>query len=194
MNEQKIITRSEFLRGGLKTFLRQAAEVVDNQVEAKVKKMVTPALRPPGAIDELAFLANCTRCEDCIEACPHNAIVKAPPKFGAAVGTPIIEPAETPCYLCEDMPCIAACPEKVLLPTENIKMGAAFIALTKCFAYNGMVNRCDYCFDRCPLKNTAISMEDHRPIVNEAACVGCGICEYFCPAPGKAIRVVPNAL
>lgn len=154
--------------------------------------MVVPLLRPPGAIDELSFLTKCTRCDKCIEACPHKAIKKAEAKFGAALGTPMIEPTEAPCYLCEDMPCIAACPDGALLPTESPKMGAAFIAQNKCFAHNGMVDGCEYCFTSCPQKGTAIRMENRKPRIDEKACVGCGICAYYCPAPGKAISVVPK--
>lgn len=31
-------------------------------------------IRPPNALDEVAFLQKCNQCSDCIQACPHNAI------------------------------------------------------------------------------------------------------------------------
>jgi ferredoxin-type protein NapG len=186
------MTRSQFLRDGLKSLLGFAAEVVDSQIESRARKMFVPLHRPPGALDELSFLSKCTRCDRCLEACPHDAIIKAEAKYGAAVDTPVIRPSDTPCHLCDDLPCISACPEGALLPTENIRMGTAFIARNKCLSYNGQAEMCDYCFDRCPLKQVAIVMENRKPRVVEHACTGCGICAYFCPAPGKAIHVVPN--
>ncbi|NLH83102.1 MAG: 4Fe-4S binding protein, partial [Phyllobacteriaceae bacterium] len=33
-----------------------------------------PRLRPPGAIDEEAFLAACIKCGQCVQVCPIEAI------------------------------------------------------------------------------------------------------------------------
>lgn len=49
-------------------------------------------LRPPGAIDEAAFLLACTRCGDCAKACPTGVIKFLDASSGAAVGTPYIDP------------------------------------------------------------------------------------------------------
>lgn len=194
MKSAESISRSEFLRGGLKSLFKFTAEVLDDKVEAKTQKMFIPLLRPPGAIDELSFLTKCTRCDLCMDACPHDAIVKAGTKHGMAVETPMIKPADAPCYLCADTPCISACPEETLVPVEKIKIGTAYVVQNKCFACNGQVDMCDYCFERCPLKGQAIVMENRQPRVIAEACTGCGICEFFCPAPGNAIRVLPERI
>ncbi|MCP4397442.1 MAG: 4Fe-4S dicluster domain-containing protein [bacterium] len=167
-------------------------ETIGQHVEAKIEQGLVPLLRPPGAINELSFLLKCTRCDLCLEACPHDAIVKAESQYGSAQGTPIIKPSGTPCYLCEGYPCIKACPDEALLPVEKVRMGTAHVIQNTCLAYNGQV--CDYCFDRCPLKREAIVMESRKPRVIEANCTGCGICEYFCPAPAKGIKVLPNPI
>ncbi len=184
----KMMSRAEFLRNGLKSICGYVIETVEQVVDAKTRHVVTPLLRPPGAIPELSFLLQCTGCDRCVEACHQGAIVKAEPHYGPAAGTPIIRPSETPCYLCNDFPCITACPEQALLPVENVKMGTAHLIREACLACNGQI--CDYCFDRCPFKGEAIVMEERKPRVIEANCVGCGICEYFCPAPGKGIKIV----
>lgn len=192
MNQEVNISRSEFLRTAWKSILRGTAEFVDTRVEKQAGKMFVPLLRPPGAIDELRFLATCTRCDLCAEACPHHAISKAGARYGSALDTPILRPAETPCYLCENMPCVQACPEGALLPVETVNIGTAHIALNKCLAHNGQMPGCEYCYDSCPHKDKAILMEAGKPRVATEHCVGCGICEYYCPAPGNAIHVLPN--
>src|SRR6266704_2874486 len=69
--------------------------------------------RPPGAAEEIAFLASCTRCGDCIDVCPVHAIIKAPPEAGLAAATPLIDPGLQACVVCADIPCgvcARACP------------------------------------------------------------------------------------
>lgn len=192
MNHHEPMTRSDFLRGGFKSLLGFVSDFAGRQAESRTRKMVVPLLRPPGAVQELSFLTKCTRCDLCMKACPHEAIIKAPAKYGAAVDTPMIAPADAPCYLCADTPCIAVCPEGALLPAVPVKMGTAYLILSKCFAYNRQVDLCDYCFDRCPLKGEAIIMEERKPRIIADKCVGCGLCEYFCPASGCAIKVLPE--
>ena len=190
MNVKQEISRSHFLRNAFKTFFEYTARAVSDSVSKAVDKTVLPLHRPPGAVDELTFLMKCTKCDKCIGACPHNSLKRADVKYGAAFGTPVIEPSETPCYLCEDFPCIDSCPEEALLPGTVINMGTAHLIPNKCFAYQGQV--CDYCYMNCPLKNDAIVMENGRPRINEVSCNGCGICEYLCPAPGKGILTLPE--
>ena len=58
------------------------AGFVANRVEEAVTNLGPRLLRPPGALDELAFLTKCTRCDKCVRACPENAILKAGPSAG----------------------------------------------------------------------------------------------------------------
>src|SRR5256885_3395681 len=77
-------------------------------------KVRTDWLRPPGAVVEELFLDRCTRCGDCLPACPYGSIKK-----DVATGYPVIFANESPCYLCEDFPCIAACETEALLPVRS---------------------------------------------------------------------------
>ena len=42
------------------------------QQQAKAKEGI--ALRPPGALPEKDFLAACTRCGQCVQACPYRYV------------------------------------------------------------------------------------------------------------------------
>jgi MauM/NapG family ferredoxin protein len=146
--------------------------------------------RPPGAVAEEDFLARCTSCGDCITACPHNAIQKAPARFRIAAGTPYIDAAQSPCLLCEDTPCIPACPEDALVE-DGDTMGTAHISRFDCL--NTLGTQCSICIERCPVdgairKGSLLG----EPLVSASLCVGCGICQYACPAPNTAIGILPN--
>ncbi len=192
MSTKQDISRSHFLRNGLRTFVDYTADAISTTLSNTVEKTVIPLHRPPGAVDELSFLMQCTKCDKCIAACSHDSLKRADVKYGAAVGTPMIEPSETPCYLCDDYPCISACPEKALLSNTIINMGTAHLIQNKCFAYQGQI--CDYFYTECPLKNEAIVVENGKPRVISDVCNGCGICEYLCPAPGTGIMVLPERI
>src|SRR5256885_11042445 len=98
-------------------------------------KVRTDWLRPPGAVAEELFLDRCTRCGDCLPACPYGSIKK-----DVATGYPIIFANESPCYLCEDFPCIAACETEALLPVGDraeVRMGVAVVSRAACTADQG---------------------------------------------------------
>lgn len=147
-----------------------------------------PVFRPPGAISEPDFLRDCTHCGDCITACPHHAIQKAPTRLGAIAGTPILDADRQACWMCEDFPCIAACGTKALTHTIPITMGTAKITPQLCLAHQGTT--CTVCSERCPVPG-AIALAERKPFVVEDTCTGCGVCRYVCPAPENAVLLMP---
>jgi ferredoxin-type protein NapG len=152
------------------------------------RRGMIPVHRPPGAVDERAFLRDCTRCDACIEACPHDAIVHAPPRLRQASGTPMIDPARQPCWMCQDFPCIAACEPGVLRPDQPLRMGRAMIVEQTCLAHQGTF--CTVCSERCPVPG-AIVLSGGKPRVVEERCTGCGVCFHVCPAPQNAVIAMP---
>lgn len=151
---------------------------------------VFPLLRPPGAIVEAQFLRDCTRCDACIEACPHDALRRAPARYRQAQGTPFIEPGTAPCRLCEDWPCIRACPEGVLVLEGAGVMGTARVQQHDCL--NSLGTSCNVCVEQCPVPG-AIMLRGSSVVVNAAMCTGCGICSHVCPAPNNAVIILPAA-
>ncbi len=169
--------------------IRGRSGIFDAPIDASPKIELAKWLRPPGALPEPQFLKACTQCTDCQTACPYDSIRRLGPEFGENAGTPAIIPSESPCYLCEDMPCISACEPLALLPVaqSDVTMGTAVIDLQACYVSQGQ--RCDYCVARCPVQLQAIQFGDDKlPIIKEDGCTGCGVCDYICPANAITIR------
>lgn len=167
-----------------------AAAVVDRlERPAPPPARPIPVLRPPGAIAEPAFLAGCTRCLDCARACPHGAIAAGPLRLRAAAGTPMIDPAQQPCLMCHDLPCITACAPAVLQRTATPRLGIARIQPLDCLAHQGTT--CITCVERCPVPG-AIRLDGARPVIDPALCTGCGVCHHVCPSPRNAVLVLPD--
>ncbi|MGE0483765.1 MAG: ferredoxin-type protein NapG [Gammaproteobacteria bacterium] len=164
------------------------------------------ALRPPGALPEDEFLGACVRCGLCVRDCPYDTLRLATFGEPLATGTPYFVARDVPCEMCEDIPCVVACPttalDKNLTDIREADMGVAVVTGTDtCYSITG-VGRCTGCYDACPIKDEAITMELKQeggrvyfvPTVHRDRCTGCGKCEADCLYPEAAIKVLPRAL
>ena len=153
------------------------------QPETEVKHR-TDWLRPPGAVEEELFVERCTKCGDCIPACPYGSIKKDP-----ASGYPILFANESPCFLCDDLPCIAACETEALVPVgsrADVRMGLANVNRRDCTADQG----CQFCIAKCPVEALMVAdFSDPYPIVDQGKCVGCGICEQVCSTVNDKLAI-----
>ena len=198
------MSRRQFLKGGAVTPL--ALMLAAGGIGAVYLRPADARgfmLRPPGAISEKRFLSACVRCGMCAQACPCQSIKLAGGQAGVGIGTPVITPRETPCYLCQDLPCVKACPsgalDRKLEDIEKVRMGTAVIIdRESCLSIRGL--RCEVCYRQCPLIDKAITLElrhnartdEHsimEPVVHKEKCVGCGICENSCVLPKPVIVV-----
>lgn len=172
--------------------------------------VATPAtaIRPPGAKDEQDFLAACVRCGLCVRDCPYDTLKLGDLFDDVAIGTPYFEARQVPCEMCDDIPCVAACPTGALDPAlkniDNARMGlAVLIDHETCLNYQGL--RCDVCYRVCPVIDEAITLEMIRnprtgkhalfiPTVHSDKCTGCGKCEQACVLEEAAIKVLPHQI
>lgn len=166
------------------------------------------ALRPPGALPEPDFLGACVRCGLCVRDCPYDILSLAKPESPVATGTPVFTARTGPCEMCEDIPCVKACPTGALnhdlTDINDAVMGLAVLADHEtCLNYQGL--RCDVCYRVCPLLDKAITLEPQHnqrtgkhtmflPTVQSEHCTGCGKCEQACVLEVAAIRVFPLKL
>jgi len=168
-------------RDALRSAFEKFAEQVMQQTEERVVQK--RYLRPPGALPEMAFLAACTRCGECVKACPVDAIVKAPAAAALAAGTPYIDPLAQGCIACPDMPCAAACPTEALtVPAdhwEGYRIGVLEFVPERCVTFKHVV--CTACADACPQGEAALVIDSHNhPVLRIEGCVGCGSCLKAC--------------
>lgn len=174
------------------------------------RSRATPAtaIRPPGALAESEFLGACIRCGMCVRECPYDTLSLARHEHDLATGTPFFEARRIPCEMCDDIPCVRACPTGALDPAltdiNQARMGlAVLVDQENCLNFQGL--RCDVCYRVCPAIDEAITLERQHnqrtgahamflPVVHSDHCTGCGKCENSCVLEVAAIKVLPIAL
>lgn len=139
----------------------------------------TEALRPPFAVAEAAFTDLCTRCGDCATACPPGIIVMAG-------GFPEVNFQQSGCDFCGD--CARACRDGALVPVAGTGWRHAVAVADACLAAQGVV--CRVCGEQC--EAGAIRFRPAvggraAPVVDPAACTGCGACIAPCPAGAVSV-------
>lgn len=175
----------------------------------ETRALPADALRPPGALPEDEFLSACIRCGLCVRDCPYDTLRLAELGAGGpATGTPYFTARNVPCEMCDDIPCVGACPtgalDKSLDVIDDARMGVAVLVdQENCLNFLGL--RCDVCYRVCPVIDEAITLEvSHNarsghhaifaPTVHSDHCTGCGKCEQSCVLPEAAIKVLPARL
>jgi len=187
---------------GRRIFLGFAAGGAAGLAYRKIKGAppLAAAIRPPGSAHP-NFNALCSRCGNCMKACPYALIV---PDLGATgidgLFTPVLKfrsqnsRQENFCFQgCTA--CTQACPTgaiRLLKEAEKkqVRIGMARINKKACIAWE-KGEYCVVCQEFCPYQAIVEVKQKgvNCPIVDEAVCRGCGACESQCPAKPIAIVV-----
>ncbi len=194
--------RREFFQLGARKTAETAFELLDERARRRAENW----LRPPYARVELEFLLTCTRCDACIEACPHDVIFKLPARLGLeVVATPAMDLLARGCRMCEDWPCVTACEPGALKRVEAggeaegeaavgpgpepepLRLARVEIDVAACLPYSGP--ECGACADSCPVPGALTWLGGVKPRIEQALCTGCAMCREACIMEPKAVTV-----
>lgn len=152
---------------------------------------------PPGGLNVKHFQEKCISCHLCVSKCPSHVIKPAFMEYGLGG---MMQPrlyfehgfCNYDCNVCSEV-----CPSGALVPLtiekkHQTQMGQVHFVRENCIVYNDETD-CGACSEHCPTQ--AVHMVPYKdeltiPETDTSICVGCGGCEYVCPAkPHKAIYV-----
>lgn len=159
-------------------------------------------LSPPGSISAEHLLNKCTACHLCVSKCPYDVLKPSLLEYGlGGIMQPVMSFSHGYCdYDCTI--CSGVCPNEALISMSveekhRLQMGQVVFIQNNCVVVTDGTD-CGLCSGVCPTQ--AIQMVPYRnylsiPSVNTSICVGCGGCEYICPAvPIKAMQVEGNPI
>jgi polyferredoxin len=194
-------------RQALEAFATGAAGALLLGTDLRLREENPWRIRPPGVTDENDFLSTCIRCSQCMKICPTTALQPAFTQAGlTGTWTPLLVPrvgyCDFGCNACGQVCPSGAIPRLPLEEKRQAVIGKATIDRNRCLPWaSGMP--CIVCEEMCPTPQKSISLEEaqvidsngqtitvKRPSVWRDLCIGCGICEHYCPLEGSAaIRV-----
>ena len=168
------------------------------EIEDKVAPERQTPLTPPGSLSAQNMARNCTGCQFCISQCPNQVL--RPSSDLMHLMQPIMSYERGYCRP-ECNRCSEVCPAGAIKPIKHedkasTQIGHAVWIKKNCIPLTDGVE-CGNCARHCPVgaiemvpSNPDDEESPYVPAVNESRCIGCGACEYLCPArPFSAIYV-----
>ncbi|MFK5895012.1 MAG: ferredoxin-type protein NapF [Pseudomonadota bacterium] len=140
-------------------------------------------IRPPWAVSEQQFTELCTRCDECISACPEKIIVRGDGGF------PEVKFIDSGCDLCED--CLNVCQTQALSRiSDDTPAWLHKVKITKqCLPLQGVI--CRTCHEACDEEAILFDLVAGQvsvPQINFDNCNGCGFCIAMCPVDSIVIE------
>ena len=168
------------------------------ELEDKVAPVRQTPLTPPGSLSFDHFAQHCTGCQLCVSECPNEVL--RPSSDLMHLMLPVMSYEQGHCRP-ECTRCSEVCPAGAILKVDkdeksSIQIGHAVWIKKNCVPITDEVE-CGNCARHCPtgaIEMVPLDENDEAspmiPAINEAACIGCGACEYVCPSrPFSAIYV-----
>ena len=175
---------------GRRYFIMSAAGLLAGLTLPRLMKpSVGTSIRPPGAVDPVLYNLLCSRCGNCIKACPTNIIIPYP-DFNDPLSwmTPAISFKTGYCLETCNI-CGKVCPTGAITlfsvaAKPDLFMGIAEINTENCYLTNN--RECIKCREACKYNAVEFLQGSNvlimRPVIDKLTCVGCGACEVVCPA------------
>lgn len=166
-------------------------------------------IRPPGALNEPAFLKRCVKCGECMKVCITGGLQPTFLEAGLeGIWSPVLVPkigyCEYRCTLCGQVCPTGAIKNLKLEEKAAVKIGLAMIDRSRCLPFAHNIS-CIVCEEVCPTSPKAIWFESvtvkdraeqmavfKQPHVDLEKCIGCGICEAKCPVLGRPAITVTS--
>ncbi len=157
----------------------------------------SPAVSPPGSVGTAQFLSRCTACQLCVSACPTGVLQPGLLEYGVeGLLRPRLDFTTSFCNF-DCTRCGEVCPTGAIgrlaaAEKQVTQIGIADFYPARCIVVTEGTD-CAACSEHCPTK--AVGTEPYGdnlrvPVMVQENCIGCGACEFACPAePLKAIRV-----
>ena len=167
-------------------------------IEDKVAPQRQTPLTPPGSLSFQNLSTRCTGCQLCVSECPNQVLRPSGDLMHLMQPTMSYEHGycRPECTRCSEV-CPAGAIKKIDQDEKtSIQIGHAIWIKKNCVVLTDEVE-CGNCARHCPSGAIEMVPLDHDnedspkvPAINEAACIGCGACEYVCPSrPFSAIYV-----
>lgn len=204
MNRQGVdASKRRFMTAGITTALVAPQALLHAQSTllstGKAYKKKNP-LTPPGSVSLEHFQEHCTSCHLCVSKCPSHVLKPAFMEYGLeGMMQPTVDFEKGfcnfDCTMCGDV-----CPTTAIKPLtvqqkHITQIGYVVFILENCIVHTDNTS-CGACSEHCPTQ--AIAMVPYKdgltiPQVDREICVGCGGCEYVCPArPYRAVHIEGN--
>lgn len=173
------------------------------EIEDKIAPERQTPLTPPGSMSQRNFETRCTGCQLCISECPNEVLRPSADLLHLMMPTMSYERGycRPECNHCSEV-CPAGAIKPIALEVKvSTQIGHAVWIKKNCIPLTDGVE-CGNCARHCPTGAIEMVPSDpddeespYVPAVNEARCIGCGACEYLCPArPFSAIYVEGHEL
>ncbi len=167
-------------------------------IEDKVAPQRQTPLTPPSSLSFQNLSTRCTGCQLCVSECPNQVLRPSGDLMHLMQPTMSYEHGycRPECTRCSEV-CPAGAIKKIDQDEKtSIQIGHAVWIKKNCVVLTDEVE-CGNCARHCPSGAIEMVPLDHDnedspkvPAINEAACIGCGACEYVCPSrPFSAIYV-----
>ena len=168
------------------------------EIEDKVAPQRQTPLTPPGSLSHWHFARHCTGCQLCVSECPNEVLRPSSDLMHLMLPEMSYERGycRPECTRCSEV-----CPAGAFhlidkAEKSSIQIGHAVWIKKNCVPITDGVE-CGNCARHCPtgaIEMVQLDENDEEspmvPAINEAACIGCGACEYVCPSrPFSAIYV-----